>query len=53
MEKLTPQIIAEITGGEYVGKKSDRSIRVTGAERDNRDIKPGNIFICILGEKVD
>jgi len=53
MKELTPQKIAEVTGGEYVGDDSDRNIKVTGAVRDNRDVKPGNIFICIKGARVD
>ena len=53
METLTPQKIAEVTGGEYVGIESDRNIAVTGAVRDNRDVKEGNLFVCIRGERVD
>ena len=50
---LTPQIIAEITNGEYIGEKSARNIRVVGAVRDHRDIKPDNLFICVRGNNVD
>jgi UDP-N-acetylmuramoyl-tripeptide--D-alanyl-D-alanine ligase len=53
MSHLTPQIIAEVTGGEYIGNDRARDIRVIGAERDNRDVKPGNLFVCIKGERVD
>ena len=53
MKTLTPQIIAEVTGGEYIGENSDRNNLVTGAERDNRYIKPGNLFVCIRGKRVD
>jgi len=53
MSKLTPQIIAGVTGGRYVGNDSDRNNPVTGAVRDNRDVKKGNLFICIRGERVD
>ena len=53
MKYLTPKSIADITGGEYIGKSSERDIRVTGAVRDNRDVKPGNLFVCIRGVNVD
>jgi len=53
MKYLTPEIIAEVVGGTYVGDDSMRNVRVSGAERDNRDIMPGNLFICIRGERVD
>ena len=53
MKQLTPQIIAEITGGEYIGNESDRDARITGAVRDNRDVKPGNMFVCFRGARAD
>jgi len=53
MKHLTPQIIAEITEGTFVGADNSRDIRIQGAERDNRDIKPGNLFVCIRGARVD
>jgi len=53
MKTLTPQKIAEVTGGEYIGSESGRNATVAGAERDNRDVKPGNLFICIRGARVD
>jgi len=53
MKTLTPQKIAEITGGELVGDKEARNVPVVGAVRDNRDVKPGNLFICIRGARVD
>jgi len=53
MKHLTPEIIAKVTGGTYVGDESDKNARIQGAERDNRDIKPGNLFICIKGARVD
>jgi len=53
MKSLTPQIIAKITGGKYIGGDNDRDIIVAGAVRDNRDVKPGNLFVCICGERVD
>ena len=53
MRYLTPQIIAEITGGDYFGSENALNTRVTGAVRDNRDVKPGNMFVCIRGARVD
>ena len=53
METLTPNKIAEITGGAYVGDDSSRNSLVQGASRDNRDIERGNLFICIQGARVD
>ena len=50
---LTPQIIAEVTGGQYIGTESARHIRVQGAARDNRDVMPDNLFVCIRGERND
>ena len=53
MKTLTPQKIAEITGGKYVGSDADRNISVKGAVRNDHDVKPGNLFVCIQGENVD
>ena len=53
MSKLTPQIIAEVTGGRYVGNEGDRHVPVAVAVRDDRDVKPGNLFVCIRGARVD
>jgi len=53
MKHLTPQIIAERTGGLYIGEESMRNARVAGAARDNRDVEPGNLFVCIRGERTD
>jgi len=53
MKFLTPQIIAEITGGEYIGSDNDRNKTIKGAVRDNRDVKQGNLFVCIKGARVD
>jgi len=53
MRRLTPQKIEEITGGEYIGDESACGVHVEGAVRDNRDVKPGNLFVCIQGERVD
>jgi len=53
MKTLTPQIIANITGGEYIGSDTGRYVPVRGAVRDDNDVKPGNLFVCIQGANVD
>ncbi|MCL2662897.1 MAG: UDP-N-acetylmuramoyl-tripeptide--D-alanyl-D-alanine ligase [Oscillospiraceae bacterium] len=53
MKTLTPIKIAEVTGGEYFGSTDEKRIPVSGAVRDNRDVKPGNLFICIKGARAD
>ena len=53
MELLTPQIISEVTGGKYVGDEADRERIIRGAVRDDREVAPGNLFVCIPGARVD
>ena len=53
MKHLTVQKISEVTGGEYCGPDRNRETTVSGAVRDNREVKPGNIFVCIKGERTD
>ena len=53
MKHLTPKIIAEVTGGTYVGDDGLQNVRIHGAQRDNRDVVPGNLFLCIKGARVD
>ena len=53
MNNLTPQKIAEVAGGIYVGADSMRNTSIAGAVRDNRDVQPGNLFVCIRGERAD
>jgi UDP-N-acetylmuramoyl-tripeptide--D-alanyl-D-alanine ligase len=50
---LTPWKIAEVTGGRFVGLQSACENSVSGAVRDHREVKPGNLFICFPGAKVD
>lgn len=50
---LTPQIIAKVTGGRYIGSDEARDAAVLGAVRDNRDAVPGSLFVCIRGERTD
>ena len=53
LEYFTVQKIAEVTGGDYYGPDTGRSATVFGAVRDNREVKPGNLFVCIKGERTD
>ena len=53
MKQLTPQTIAEITNGRYVGDEQSKEIQIKGAVRDNREVRPGNLFVCIKGARVD
>ena len=53
MKYLTPQIIADITNGRYVGDDSSCNVQIKGAARDNREVQPGNLFVCIKGARAD
>jgi len=55
MYLLTPKMVAEIIGGKYVndGERSKDNTPITGAVRDNRDVVPGSLFVCIKGEHTD
>ena len=53
MRYLTPRKIEEITGGEYIGDENAYSVHIEGAVRDNHDVTPGNLFVCIKGDRVD
>lgn len=53
MEHLTPQKIAEIANGEYIGSNPGRSTFITGAARDNREVKQGDLFVCVRGARTD
>jgi len=50
---LTPLLIAEITGGVYIGDESGKNARIEGAVRDNREVSRGNLFVCIRGARAD
>ena len=50
MFDLTLGQVCEIVGGELLG---DASIRVSGISIDSRTTKPGELFVAIVGERVD
>ena len=45
--------IAEVTGGECYGPNKEAEMPVMGAVRDNREVRSGNLFVCIRGERTD
>lgn len=51
MYPITLQTVAEVTGGRLIG--GGDAVCLTGVVRDNREIQPGNLFICIPGARVD
>ncbi len=53
MKSLTPDKIAEVTGGKYVGPLRLRGDRITCVSMDSREIDAGGLFVCIRGTRVD
>lgn len=53
MKPLSLEKIAEITGGKYIGPEDKKAACITGVVRDNRQVREGNMFLCIKGERVD
>ena len=53
MKPITLEKIAEVTGGTYTGVPELASRLITGVVRDNREVLPGNLFACIVGERAD
>lgn len=53
MPGLTLEKIAEACGGTYQGPEELKSTVITGVVRDNRDVKEGNLFVAIRGERTD
>ncbi|MDO5568284.1 MAG: UDP-N-acetylmuramoyl-tripeptide--D-alanyl-D-alanine ligase [Eubacteriales bacterium] len=51
MERTSMQKIIEITGGRLLA--GDPSVTVTGMDIDSRTVKPGDLFVAIVGERVD
>ena len=51
MERTSMQKIMEITGGRLLA--GDPSVTVTGMDIDSRTVKPGDLFVAIVGERVD
>ncbi len=53
MKLLTVEKAAEVTGGRYVGPETGKCARIESVVRDNREVTPGALFVCIRGERVD
>ncbi len=53
MKPVTLQKIADVTGGKYIGDDKYRNSVITGVVTDNRKVRPGNLFVCIQGARVD
>ena len=51
MKELTLGQIAAWCGAEI--KKEDSQINVTGVQPDSRQIRAGELFVAICGERVD
>lgn len=53
MKPLTPDKIAEVTGGKYCGPVLRRAEHITGVTTDSRDVEKGSLFVCLKGEHAD
>ena len=53
MKPLSLKTICEVTQGRFFGTEEDGEKCITGVVRDNRDVEPGNLFLCIQGQRVD
>ncbi len=51
MKPITLETAARVTGGTLLG--GDPAARITGVVRDNREVLPGSLFVCIPGARVD
>ncbi len=53
MKQVTPEMIARVTGGEYIGPEDIRAESVTSVSTDSRAVERGGLFVCIRGARVD
>ncbi len=53
MTDLTLENIAQACEGTYIGSSDRKQEQVTGVVSDSRKIRPGCLFVPILGERVD
>ncbi len=53
MTSISLETIAAVTGGDLVIGENMSAAPANGMVRDSREVKPGNIFLCIPGERVD
>ena len=52
-KQITPDKIAQITGGKYMGPRGRRNDRIDGVAIDSRDTVKDDLFVCIKGQRVD
>lgn len=53
LKGITPQIIAQVTQGKYVGGEKDKTALVSSVETDSRKCTQGCLFVAIKGERTD
>ncbi|MBQ0001542.1 MAG: UDP-N-acetylmuramoyl-tripeptide--D-alanyl-D-alanine ligase [Clostridiales bacterium] len=53
MKNLTPENIAKVCGGTYVGPDSLLKKEVVSITTDSRKVEEGGMFVPIVGERVD
>lgn len=53
MEPITLQELVQAVGGTLLGDCRESSVKITGAESDNRVVKTGDVFFAFVGEKTD
>lgn len=51
--RLNAKQIALCTGGTFVVEPLDPCALLTGVTWDSRDVKPGDLYVALLGERVD
>ena len=53
MEPITISQILEATGGEILGTAQNRSAVITAVDTDSRRIRPGSLFVPLVGDRFD
>lgn len=53
MKNVTIETVLEATGGIYFGEKDKEDLNITSVEIDSRKIKPGALFVPIVGNRSD
>ena len=53
MIPVSLETVAAVTGGDLFIGSSMEPRPVTGVVRDSREVQPGDLFLCIPGERAD
>jgi len=53
MKNVTIETVLEATGGIYFGEKDKEDLSITSVEIDSRKIKPGALFVPLVGNRSD